>query len=223
MELINPVLDEYAASLLKLWEAHPAPPDFAKPEIWPKEQKKSNALLCLRPAGKAGLPLCTLHKVFSEFLVEAETPVPDTAFNALRAASALCDCMGESFDNEARRSEAFDNCVKDLFPGWSADCCLRSSRDITTGKPCRVLLLAEGVPGVIREDKWEPGQTGSDIYLQNARNYELAVNALKDLRDKGDRAAIGFLSHGAPMFLVSILGMSKPFISRVAPDNGLNV
>ncbi|OBZ78364.1 hypothetical protein A0H81_02639 [Grifola frondosa] len=147
-------------------------------------QAGSDAILCLRPVEKRGLPLSTLHDVFRKFRLRLNTPLPEgsAAGPALRAATVLCREMGDPFENELERSEKFDDGMTGEF-----------------------LWLDEDIPGTIREVKWEAGLGGGDIYLQIARRFDIAINNLRD-RAKDNAKVAAFLLHGAPMFLMCLLG-----------------
>ena len=75
-------------------------------------------------------------------------------------------------------------------------------KSLCFGKVDRV-ILKDNVVIALREDKWEAGHGGSDVYMQIARDYDLLVRVLVE---STETAAINFLSHGASCFLICVLG-----------------
>ena len=67
------------------------------------------------------------------------------------------------------------------------------------------MIQEADVPIALREDKLEFGQGGSDPYMQIARCYDLVVEVLTDHSTK-DINASNFLTHGAPCFLICLIG-----------------
>jgi len=55
----------------------------------------------------------------------------------------------------------------------------------------------------ICESKWEAGHEESNVYMQISQDYDLLVRVLVE---STETAAINFLSHGAPCFLICVLG-----------------
>ncbi len=179
--------------------------------------------MCLRPTSKNSIPVCALHDVFRQFIVDATDPLPEdcsTAVHAATSAQMLCSTMGEHFKDEAARTNRFDTCVKSLFERgrWSHRHRFNASSDLHYGEVDRVFLADGNIPIILREDKWEPGQGGSDVYMQLARDYDLAVKALEE-DEWQDRRRRRFLAQGAPMFLVSVLGMSRGDPDILPSDN----
>ena len=66
-------------------------------------------------------------------------------------------------------------------------------------------IQEDNVPIALREDKLEFGHGGSDPYMQIARCYDLVVGVLTDHSTK-DINASNFLTHGAPCFLICLIG-----------------
>ena len=182
----------------------PAPSDFAQHTVWPKAQKGA-PILCLRPPDARGLPLITLHDVFLRFQHEISSSLPTTETVAVQvAASDLCCRMGEAFNNEKERSEAFDQCVSGVLEKGEAECQFKPTPFSHYGKVDRCIQEAD-IPIALREDKLELGYGGSDAYMQIARCYDLVVEVLTNCSVK-DSNASNFLTHGAPCFLICLIG-----------------
>jgi len=128
--------------------------------------------------------------------------MPAEVLAAHIAASRLCHDMGDSFKHERKRSKVFDSCVVGLFEKWDKEYVLQPEKSRCFGEADRV-ILEDDVVITIREDKWEAGHGGSDVYMQIARDYDLLVRVLVE---STETAAINFLSHGAPCFLICVLG-----------------
>lgn len=79
---------------------------------------------------------------------------------------------------------------------------MQPKSSIYHGKVDRVILEGNVVIA-LREDKWEAGHGEADVYMQIARDYDLLVQVLLE---STEAAAINFLSHGAPCFLICVLG-----------------
>jgi len=129
-------------------------------------------------------------------------PMPAEVLAAHIAASRLCHDMGDSFKNERKRSKVFDSCVVGLFEKWDKEHVLQPEKSRCFGKADRV-ILEDNVVIAIRESKWEAGHEGSDVYMQISWDYDLLVRVLVE---STETAAINFLSHGAPCFLICVLG-----------------
>jgi len=182
----------------------PAPSDFAQPSVWPKAQK-GTPILCLRPPNAIGLPLTTLHDVFLNFQHEISRPLPTTETVAVQiAASVLCSRMGEDFEDETSRGEVFDECVSGVLKKGEVDCELKPYPSGHYGKIDRCIREAN-IPIALREDKLEFGHGGSDAYMKIARCYNLLVGVLTSCSAK-DSNATNFLTHGAPCFLICLIG-----------------
>ena len=65
--------------------------------------------------------------------------------------------------------------------------------------------ILHNIPIVFRKDKLEFGQGGSDPYMQIAHCYNLVVGVFTDCSTK-DINASNFLTHGAPCFLICLIG-----------------
>ncbi|KAG8908628.1 hypothetical protein FRB99_004916 [Tulasnella sp. 403] len=179
--------------------AFPPPFEYAKASVWGEWQAKENAILCLRPPGKRGLPLSVFHDVFREFQLQVNKALPQTDEGAsfLESAFKLCSVMGNRFESENERSAAFQECVQPYFT-WES----KERSVFTTSELCSDLvdvhLMEESVVTIIREDKIELGD-GNDAYMQASRAYQLYVSSLQDGKSP-------LLEHGAPTFLLTIQG-----------------
>ena len=181
----------------------PAPSDFGQHEVWPEAQEGA-PILCLRPPNARGLPLTTLHDVFLRFQHEISSTLPTTETVAVQiAASELCSRMGEPFEDEASRGRAFDECVSGVLEKGEADCELKLYPSGHHGKIDRCIREAN-IPIALHEDKLEFGHGGSDAYMQISRCYDL-IGVLTTLSAKNSNAR-NFLTHGAPCFLICLIG-----------------
>lgn len=161
-----------------------------------------------------------MHTVFGHFLQDVfslfdETIRTPDAMAARISASKLCYEMGDSFTSEDSRSKSFDDCISGLLPLSINQHTLKPQSDLRYGIVDRA-ILAEGVVIAIREDKIEPGSGESDVYMQIVRDYDLSV---KMLREKDTKVAKRFLAHGAPTFLICVLGSPRFFVTKIATNN----
>ncbi|KAG8912542.1 hypothetical protein FRC00_004298, partial [Tulasnella sp. 408] len=164
---------------VELKEPIPPPSSYAKNTVWVEWQEKANAILCFRPDGKQGLPLCVLDDVFREFQQQATAPLPSTpdARRALNAAFNLCYTMPNHFATEADRSEMFDTCLDPILPhqSWRKGVHIRGKTEHLGGHVGRI-YEQDGLACILREDKVETG-TGDDVYMQVSRSYQLYVES----------------------------------------------
>jgi len=205
MNEFNERFEEFIMLVRQLQDDLPAPSDFAQPSVWPEAQEGA-PILCLRPSDARGLPLTTLHHVFRRFQHEVSGPLAMTAETVAVqiAASELCSRMGEPFEDEASRGRAFDECVSGVLEKGEADCELKPYPSGHHGKIDRCIREAN-IPIALREDKLEYGHGGSDAYMKIARCYNLLVGVLTSCSAK-DSNASNFLTHGAPCFLICLIG-----------------
>ncbi|KAG9050148.1 hypothetical protein FS837_007447 [Tulasnella sp. UAMH 9824] len=180
--------------------AIPGPSSFAQHDQWAKWQQKDTGILCFRPNGKQGLPLCVLHDVFRQFQVTATETLPSTlaAAQAMNAAFSACRRMPEHFDTEDERSEAFDLCLGPLFPceRWREQVHLSATSGHHGGWVDRTYEV-NGVVHILREDKLEADK--GDPYMHVARAYQLLA---EKVRSKDPKRA----KEGVPVFLLCLLG-----------------
>ncbi|KAL0955366.1 hypothetical protein HGRIS_001614 [Hohenbuehelia grisea] len=170
----------------------PSPSDYAK--NWPNAQAQTPHLLCARPTTRRGLPLSTLHDVFREFIIRADSPLPQCSIStaARRAADSLCGSMGDAFADESARSQEFDRCTSQLFGIWQSQHHLAPRSEACSGYVDRTLESTARTIITFREDKKDIGD-GGEVYMQVARDYDM-------YRQGCD--TIG----GAPAFLICVLG-----------------
>jgi len=72
------------------------------------------------------------------------------------------------------------------------------------GKIDRCIQEAD-IPIALREDKLDLGHGGSDAYMQISRCYDFLVGVLTS-RSNNYPNASNFLAHGAPCFLICLIG-----------------
>ena len=216
MDFFNARFEKFTKVVRQVQNDLPPPSDFARHSVWPEAQKDA-PILCLRPPNARGLPLTTLHHVFLHFQREISRPLPTTETVAVQiAASVLCSRMGEAFEDETSRSEAFDECVSNILEKGVVERYLRSTPFGRCGKVYRCIREAN-IPIAIREDKLEFGHGGSDAYMKIARCYDLIVGVLTSCSAK-DSNASNFLTHGAPCFLICLIGIQRRSLILASVD-----
>ncbi|CAG8601484.1 12629_t:CDS:2, partial [Acaulospora colombiana] len=95
----------------------PSANSYAQSMTWPAWQKRSTAILNLRPSQNQGLPISILHNIFSGFRAFMADPPPktDNLPAAYQTAYNICLRMADSFsDAEARRND-FQNHLMQFF------------------------------------------------------------------------------------------------------------
>ena len=204
MTPLNERFEQFTRVVRQLQDDRPAPSDFARHSVWPEDAP----ILCLRLPNARGLPLTTLHHVFLHFQHEISRPLPTSETMAVQiAASELCSRMGEAFEDERTRSKAFDECVSGVLEKGVVECYLKPTLLGRCGKVDRC-IEETNIPIALREDKLEFGHGGSDAYMKIARCYDLVVGVLTD-RSTKDINASNFLAHGAPCFLICLIGIQR--------------
>ncbi|KAL0947855.1 hypothetical protein HGRIS_013917 [Hohenbuehelia grisea] len=183
---------EFCVSYHKHKNPRPSPSDYAKD--WPKAQTSTPHLLCARPTARRGLPLSMLHDVFREFIIRADSPLPQcsTATTARRTADSLCGSMGDAFSDESARSQEFDRCTSQLFGIWQSQHHLASRSEACSGYVDRTLESTARTIITFREDKKDIGD-GGEVYMQVARDYDMYRQGCDTI-------------DGAPAFLICVLG-----------------
>jgi len=124
--------------------------------------------------------------------------------------------MGGAFEDVSLHGEVFDECVSGVLEKGETDCKLKPHPLSHYSKIDRCIQEAD-VPIALHEDKLEFGQGGSDPYMQIARCYDLVVGVLTD-RSTKDINAINFLTHGAPCFLICLIGTWCPSLILASVD-----
>ena len=215
MEGWNEAISDFSILFNTLADSLPSPSEFGRPGIWPAAQK-GHPILCLRPSEAKGLPLSTLHNVFRQFLCDtshrlAESMTTDEAVAARVAAAKLRYLMGDSFENKNERSKALGYCVSGIFPTSTVETQYILTKDSNYNQVDRAILEG-GIAVALREDKLEPDSGDSDVYMQIARDYDLFVKILLEKADVSvetaeAKKAQNFIDHGAPCFLICVLGM----------------
>ncbi|KZT00409.1 uncharacterized protein LAESUDRAFT_764614 [Laetiporus sulphureus 93-53] len=210
LEAVNGICTEFATSVKHAQSTLLSPSDFGKPSGWGKGQDDVTRIMCLRPTSKNSVPVCALHDVFRQFIIDATSSLPEdcsTTVDAVKSAQMLCSMMGEHFKDEAARTNQFDTGVESLFERqrWSHKYQFNASSDLRYGEVDCVFLADGSILIILCEDKWEPRQGVSDVYMQPARDYDLAVKVLEQ-NERHDPRWTSFLAQGSPMFLVSVLG-----------------
>ncbi|KAJ8503374.1 hypothetical protein ONZ45_g10915 [Pleurotus djamor] len=173
------------------------PSEYAQASNWPSQQRRNRRLLCGRPTRQRGIPLCTLHDVFRQFIIDMDTPLPSNtmATRATRSAHALCSFMGDSFEDDEQCSEEFDGCIGNVFGNWRRGHSISLESESCSAVLGRTLMFMDESILLFREDKKDIG-TGDEVYIQVARDYDMYCKSFtgyhKDI--------------GAPAFLLCVTG-----------------
>jgi hypothetical protein len=161
---------------LRIWlptprEPMPSPSLFALKSHWAPAQKSPNAILCLRPSEKRGLPLITLHEAFLFFVNESKKPLPATESAALEAAYHLCREMAEPDESDLERRSLFNRVLGAfiLKNDWKPEIKFGSEPGL-----CGRIGGADSDYAILREDKAEL-DTGGDSYMKIARGFHAFV------------------------------------------------
>jgi hypothetical protein len=170
----------------------PPPSDYAMARNWADSQKLLNPMLCMRPIECRGLPVFLLHSVFAQYLSLSEKALPVThgARIALGVAKVLCDTMGDYFEDESTRRNAFIRAINPLFSRWMA-------AKETTSQGATATISEKGIIMVLIEVK--NGKNDGDAYMQASRRYEINTEVLRDKHSD-------FLACGAPTFICCLNG-----------------
>ena len=175
----------------------PPPSEYAVAKNWADFQDLPNPMLCMRPVKRRGLPIFLFHSVFAKYLSLSRTALPATiqARNALRVARALCNTMGDCFDDEGARSHAFLQAIEPLFSQWITTQEAKS-KGAATFTRADVTISINGTTLVLIEIK--NGKNG-DAYMQACRGYEMTT---QELTEKNPN----FVACGAPTFILCLNG-----------------
>jgi len=205
MDSFNKYFEAFIMLVRQLQKDLPVPSDFGQSSVWYKFQE-ATPILCLHPPNARGLPLITLHDVFRCFQHKMSRSVPMmTKTVAVQiAASKLCSKMGEAFKNEAECGGAFDECVNGVLEKGVVEHKLQPHPASHWGTVDWCILEAN-IPIALCEDKVEFGLRKPDAYMQIAHCYDLLVDVLANNSAK-DPNASNFLGHGAPCFLIYLIG-----------------
>ncbi|KAG8942215.1 hypothetical protein FRC03_003504, partial [Tulasnella sp. 419] len=200
----NALLTSVAELYTPLLEYHkfpPPPSSYAKNSVWCIWQEKADAIQCLRPPHREGLPLCILDEVFRQFRLQVaeEFPATNEAAAAIESAHKLCCEMGNSFENEKARQKSFDQCIDSLFgtKDWRQQYTIDSKNEKCTAIVDRCLFVNDMLC-IIREAKVDIG-LGNDVYMQVSRDFQMYISYLHEERST-------LLKYGAPTFLVCVFG-----------------
>jgi hypothetical protein len=196
LTIANVALKELLLAAHEPKKAMPVPSAFGK--HWEEAQEGPDAILCLRPAKRQGLPLITLHEAFLCFANELKKPLTATDADALSAAWRLSSSMAKSYDgNEQERRDAFNRALDPFIPeeSWLPEIVLGEMPGMS-GRIDGALLDLDA----LREDKGEPGSQG-DPYMQIARGFQAFVMWKQSQDSRHGKA-------GVAKFLVVLFGAS---------------
>ena len=156
----------------------------------------------MRPVLCRGLPIFLLHPVFTTYLSLSKKALPAIieARKALHVARALCNSMGDDFDDEDARRHAFLQATKPLFSQWITNK-EAMSRGVAAYTRTDTTISVNGTTMALTELK--NGKTGGEVYMQACRRYEITTEELAEKNPK-------FLERGAPTFILCLNGESRP-------------
>jgi hypothetical protein len=178
----------------------PPPSEYAKAASWVECQDRPNPMLCMRPVKCRGLPVFLLHSVFAEYLSLSQKVLPptDEAKIALKVARTLCNTMGNHFENEKTRRDAFFKAIAPLFSQWIVQA-EKYVQGNTVSTRIDATISVDGIIMVHTEVK--NGKNSGDPYMQGSRGYELNTQELSR-SEKNPK----FLACGAPTFICCLNG-----------------
>ena len=164
---------------------------------WAYLQDLPNPMLCMRPVKRRGLSIFLFHSVFAKYLSLSRTALPATiqARTALHVAGALCNTMGDYFDDEGVRRHAFLQAIKPLFSEWITTK-EATSKGAATSTRADVTISINGTAMVLIEIK--NGKNG-DAYMQACREYEITT---QELTEKNPNV----VTCSAPTFILCLSG-----------------
>ena len=154
-------------------------------------------MLCMRPVNCRGLPIFLLHHVFGQYISLSKEALPATqkARIALQVARELCGTMGNYFDSEVARRDAFLRAIRPLFSQWAMSKEVMSQGTAVSTRTDTTVSVNE-VAMMLTEVK--NGKNG-DAYMQGCRGYEVITESLTEKNPI-------FLSRGAPTFIACLNG-----------------
>jgi hypothetical protein len=187
--------------------AKPPPREFADYKQWRIYQEKPNAILCLRPADKKGLPLPLMHPAFCTFTRHFYEPLLDEHTpKYLTMADKLCKKMPSAFSSEPDRRDVFEDIFQQLDETlephieYSLSGSTSTSIRESGGRPDIAKTILKGhLVLMLQEFKLEEG----DVYMQICRAFEVLSEQAKFKH---------LLKFGNPVFLLCVLGMYQMFI-----------
>jgi hypothetical protein len=151
-------------------------------------------MLCMRPVKCRGLPIFLLHPVFAKYLSLGKKALPPTqeAEISLQVARTLCNTMGDYFETEKDRKEAFLRAIRPLLSRWV----MGISEGATAATGSDMTVSIQGVTMLLNEIK---NTKQGDPYMQASRGYEIATEALTKTHPNVS-------GRGAPAFLACLNG-----------------
>lgn len=198
-----PYVEFQLEALVDQARSKPSPSEFADHEQWPVYQQRPDAILCLRPADKKGLPIPLMHVAFCNFTRHFHEPILDEHTpKYLTMADKLCQTMPSAFESEGDRRDAFKSIFlslgKDLRQNteFSLSVKVSAAEESGTRPDVANTIGHEGGHLVLLLGEFEVESTG-DIYMQTCRSYEVLCEEPKNER---------LLRFGNPVFLLCVLG-----------------
>ncbi|PVF98029.1 hypothetical protein CPB86DRAFT_391033 [Serendipita vermifera] len=188
-------------------QVKPPPREFADYKKWRIHQEKDNAILCLRPADKRGLPIPLMHPAFCTFTRHFHEPLLDRHTpKYITMADKLCKVMPSAFNSEPARRDAFEAIFQSFDETleqhieYSLSAPGSTKIQESSGRPDVAKTIFQGrLVLILQEFKLEEG----DAYMQICRSFEV-------LSDQPKFKSL--LKFGNPMFLLCVLGMYQMFI-----------
>ncbi|PVG00641.1 hypothetical protein CPB86DRAFT_729011 [Serendipita vermifera] len=186
-------------------QVKPAPREFANSRTWRVYQQRSDAILCLRPADKRGLPMPLMHTAFCKFTHHFhEPPLDEHTPKYLSIADKLCQAMPSAFDSESDRRRDFEKIFVALDEKLEQHIEFFLSKKASTAKESTGYVdvaktIDEGGSVVVLFEEFKVESTG-DAYMQICRSYEVLCAETK---------TEPLLKFGYPAFLLCVLGMYR--------------
>ena len=190
--------------------AKPCPKDFADSKEWSVCQQKFNAILCLRPADKKGLPIPLMHAAFCEFTRHFYQPrLDEHTAEYLLMADNLCEAMPSAFSTEGARRDAFET----IFRSLDKDLTQHTEYPLSASVSVSRVKETGGRPDVAKTISYDGGNLvllleefnlgDGDVYMQICRAYEVLCGGAK---------VEHLVKFGNPIFLLCVLGVHQMFI-----------
>lgn len=193
-----------------------SPSEFGKRNAWHSMQDSPSAILCHQPvSNRPHLPLEVMHPAFYEFMKETDFLPSELSFFH-QIAIDLTTQLAAPLDTEPERVTNIISVLKRMFPDetpfkWSQEKTFDSTRvDLIYQKAfpedhlrrSRALKTQPNFTNLIAiEIKLEEGKSG-DPFLQISRMYDIIIKRNPN-----------YCETGAPMFLITMAGMSLRYLS----------
>ena len=191
-ELIKAVLTELAGL--------PEPSTYAHHATWRVWQRKSTAILNLRPWTNQGLPIETLHPAFATFLNDVRSTRLDEwapEEDANTTSIDLCKAMADSFDNEAARRTMLKELLRRFGLHLQTEYYIQPTPPQETHSVWVDLHLSARTGKTVLLGEIMVEFESGDLYMKVSHSYQALVHHLKGQ---------GQASDGVPCILLAVCG-----------------